>query len=181
MRRQAYIFVTVLMLLGCRAGGGLPGAAQTSPLITPEGASATYSTRSDSEAVAHSTTSSPRTTTGSGVLTGVLLLRTDDGLQPVVDVKLAIGETLSDDEDTERVVAYDPSSAPVAYTDSSGRFVFENLQSGRYGLILDIVLSSFLLYQEGTLNAILFDITDGEMTDLGNLEYSELPLPQSYR
>jgi hypothetical protein len=181
MRRQAYILITVLLLLGCRSGGGPADAAQTSPLITTERASATDSTRSDREEAARSTTSSPKTTTGSGVLTGVLLLRTDDGLQPVVDVKLAIGETLSDDEDTERVVAYDPSSAPVAYTDSSGRFVFENLQSGRYGLILDIVLSSFLLYQEGTLNAILFDITDGEMTDLGNLEYSELPLPQSYR
>ena len=181
MRRQAYILITVLLLLGCRSGGGSADAAQTSPLITTERASATDSTRSDREEAARSTTSSPKTTTGSGVLTGVLLLRTDDGLQPVVDVKLAIGETLSDDEDTERVVAYDPSSAPVAYTDSSGRFVFENLQSGRYGLILDIVLSSFLLYQEGTLNAILFDITDGEMTDLGNLEYFELPLPQSYR
>ena len=56
--------------------------------------------------------------------------------------------------------------------------MFEDLKSGRYGLILDIVMSSFLLYQEGTLNAVLFKITDGEMTDLGNLEYSELPLSQ---
>ena len=39
-------------------------------------------------------------------------------------------------------------------------------------------MSSFLLYREGTLNPVLFEITDGEMTDLGNLEYTELPLPQ---
>ena len=40
-------------------------------------------------------------------------------------------------------------------------------------------MNSFLLYKEGTLDAILFDITAGEVTDLGRLEYSELPLPQS--
>ncbi len=181
MRRQAYILVTVLLLLACRPSSGGSNAAQNSSLTTPERAGVTDSTGSDGEAGAQSETSSLETTTGSGALTGVLLLRTVDGLQPVVDVKLALGETLSDDEGTELVVAYDPSAAPFAYTDSSGRFVFENLQSGRYGLILDIVLSASLLYQEGTDNAILFDITDGEMTDLGNLEYSELPLPQSSR
>ena len=69
----------------------------------------------------------------------------------------------------------------MAYTDDGGHFVFEGLASGRYGLILDIVMGSFLLYQEGTPNAILFEITDGEITDLGSLEFSELPLPQSYR
>ena len=181
MKRQAYLFITVLLVLGCSASGGVPGAEQTSSLTTAERDSIAGSTLSDSGAAANSTSSSLDNTTGSGALTGVLLLRTEDGLQPVADVKLAIGKTLSDDEGTERVVAYAPSTAPVTYTDASGRFMFEDLQSGRYGLILDIVMSSFLLYQEGTPNAILFDITDGEITDLGSLEYSELPLPQSYR
>ncbi len=181
MGRQAYILVTVLLLLACRPSSARPDAAQNSPSTAPERAGVTDGSGSDSEAGAQPETSSLETTTGSGALTGVLLLRTVDGFQPVVDVKLALGETLSDDEGTERVVAYDPSAAPVAYTDSSGRFLFENLQSGRYGLILDTVLSASLLYQEGTDNAILFDITDDEMTDLGNLEYSELPLPQSSR
>lgn len=181
MNRQVYILVTVLLLLGCRASGGLPEAGQTSSLHTPDRVRATNSTRADGEAAAGSATASPGTTVGTGALTGVLLLRTEDGVQPVAEIKLAIGETLSDDEGTERVVAYDPSTAPITYTDASGRFVFEDLQSGRYGLILDMVLSSFLLYQEGTLNPILFAITDGETTDLGSLEYSELPLPQAYR
>ena len=181
MKRQTYIFITVILLLGCSASGGVPGAEQTSSLTTAERDSTAGSTLSDSEAGEDSTGSSLDSKSGSGALTGVLLLRTEDGLQPVADVKLAIGKTLSDDEGTERVVAYDPSTAPVAYTDASGRFTFEDLQSGRYGLILDIVMSSFLLYQEGTPNAILFDIADGEITDLGSLEYSELPLPQSYR
>ncbi len=177
MKRQAYILILVLLLQGC-SPGLLPDAAQPSPVNT---LTAFDNPRPDSEAVAHSATSSLKTTADTGALTGVLLLQTEDGLKPVADIKIAIGETLSDDEGTERVVAYDPSTAPVAYTDSTGRFVFGELQSGRYGLILDIVLSSFLLYKEGTPDAILFDITAGEMTDLGRLEYSELPLPQSHR
>ncbi len=171
MKRQTYILITILLFLGC--SGGIPGEEQTSSLTT-----AGRDSRAGSGTGSDSTSSSPENATGSGALTGVLLLKTEDGFQPVADVKLAIGETLSDDEGKERVVAYDPSTAPITYTDASGRFVFEDLESGRYGLILDIVMSSFLLYQEGTLDAVLFEITDDEMTDLGNLEYSELPLPQ---
>ena len=178
MKRQAVILVTVLVLLGCRGGNGATGAAQSSPAAPFERISTAEGERSDSLSAESSTAASPGAAAGSGALTGVLLLRTEEGLQPVADVKLAVGRTLSDDEGTEWVVAYDPSAAPVAYTDDSGRFVFEGLASGRYGLILDIVMSSFLLYQEGTLNAVLFEITDGETTDLGNLEYTELPLPQ---
>ncbi len=176
MKRQAYILIAVLLFLGC--SGGIPGEEQTPSLTTAGLDSREGSTSADSGAGSDSTSSSLENATGSGALTGVLLLKTEDGFEPVADVKLAIGETLSDDEGTERVVAYDPATAPVAYTDASGRFVFEDLESGRYGLILDIVMSSFLLYQEGTLNAVLFKITDGEMTDLGNLEYSDLPLSQ---
>ena len=160
MKRQAYVLFTVLLLLGCSAA-------------------ALESTRTDGEGVSTSPTPESRVVTGA--VTGALFLQTGNGLQPVVDVKLAIGETLSDDEGTERIVAYDPSAAPVAYTDASGRFKFEDVQAGRYGLILDMVMGSFLLYQEGTENAILFDISEGETTNLGDLEYTELPLPQSYR
>ena len=150
MKRQAAILVATLLLLGCRGGDGPPGTARSSPFVPLERVNAAEGGSTDSLSSESSTDSLPGTRTGSGALTGVLLLRTEEGLQPVADVKLALGGTLSDDEGTERVVAYDPSAAPVAYTDASGRFVFEGLASGRYGLILDIVMSSFLLYQEGT-------------------------------
>lgn len=121
--------------------------------------------------------SSLKTTAETGALTGVLLLKTQDGVEPVTDIKMAVGEVLVDDEGNERMVGYEPSVAPVSYTDSTGRFVFEDLKPGRYGLIVDIVLSSFLLFEEGTPNALLFDVKAGEVTDLGNLEYTDLPIP----
>ena len=130
MKRQAGILVTLLVLLGCMGGDGSPGTAQSSPYVPLERVNAAEGGRTDSLSSESSTDSLPGTKTGSGVLTGVLLLRTEEGLQPVADVKLALGETLSDDEGTERVVAYDPSAAPVAYTDASGRFVFEGWRRG---------------------------------------------------
>jgi hypothetical protein len=181
MRRRAWVLFLALLVLGCRPGGELPGAAQTSPQPTTGRTGATANPLANGEPAADSPTPPIKTTADTGALTGVLLLKTEDGLKPVVDIKIALGKPLSDDEGTERVVAYEPSTAPVAYTDATGRFVFEELESGRYGLILDVVLSSFLLYREGTIDAILFDITAGEVTDLGRLEYAELPLPQSYR
>ncbi len=181
MRRRAWILFLALLVLGCNPGREVPGAAQISPQLTPEQIGASANLPANGEAAADSPTPLIKTTTDTGVLTGVLLLKTEDGFEPVADVKVALGKTLSDDEGTERVVAYEPSTAPVAYTDATGRFVFEEIKSGRYGLILDVVLSSFLLYRDGTLDAILFDITAGEVTDLGRLEYAELPLPQSYR
>ena len=105
--------VLLLLLLGCNPGGAPSDAAQTPPAV-----------------VAHATTTSPETTAAKGALTGVLLLKTDDGLKPVADIKIAIGQTLRDDEGAERIVAYEPSTAPVAYTDAAGRFVFEELPIG---------------------------------------------------
>ena len=180
MRRGAWILLLVLLVLGCRPGGELPGAAQTSPQLTTD-RTATANPLPNGEPAADSPSPQIKTTADTGALTGILLLKTGDGFRPVADVKIALGKPLSDDEGTERVVAYEPSTAPVAYTDAAGRVVFEGLESGRSGLILDVVLSSFLLYREGTIDAILFDITAGEVTDLGRLEYAELPLPQSNR
>ncbi len=181
MRRRAWILFLTLLVLGCNSGREVSGAAQSAPQWTPEQVDASGNPPANREPPAGSPTPLIKTTADTGALTGVLLLKTEDGFRPVADVKIALGKPLSDDEGTERVVAYEPSTAPVAYTDAAGRFVFEDLESGRYGLILDVVLSSFLLYKDGTLDAILFDITAGEVTDLGRLEYAELPLPQSYR
>lgn len=181
MRRWAWTLLLALLVLGCRSGGELPSAAQSSPQLMTERTATAANPLANGEPAADSPAPQIKTTADAGALTGMLLLKTEDGFKPVVDIKIALGKTLSDDEGTERVVAYEPSTAPVAYTDAMGRFVFEGLESGRYGLILDVVLSSFLLYRDGTLDAILFDITAGEVTDLGRLEYAELPLPQSYR
>ena len=173
MRCQAWILILALLLWGCGSGreGEPPSAARIPSPAAPL----------DATGASHSTTPPLKTTAETGALTGVILLKTADGFKPVADIKIAIGETLIDDEGADRVVAYDPSAAPVAYTDAAGRFVFEEIPTGRYGLILDIVLSSFLLYKENSLDAILVDINAGEVTDLGRLEYSELPLPQARR
>lgn len=115
---------------------------------------------------------------GTGALVGVLLLWSDGELQPVADVKLALGEILRDDNGEERMVGYDASTAPTTITGPDGRFIFQDVPPGRYGLILDIVMSSFLLFDESSGEAMLIDIPADEVVDLGNLEYTSLPIPR---
>ena len=109
---------------------------------------------------------------------GVLLLWSEGELKPVANVKLALGEILLDDNGEERMVGYDASTAPTTTTDTDGQFIFRDIPPGRYGLILDIVMSSFLLFDESSGEAMLIDILADEVVDLGNLEYTSLPIPQ---
>ncbi len=69
---------------------------------------------------------------------------------------MALGESLVDDKGAERFVSYDAQLAPVSYTDSNGRFVFEEIKPGRYGLVLDLVVNQYLLHEADSSYTLLF-------------------------
>lgn len=69
--------------------------------------------------------------------------------------------------------AYVPSLDPLndrnGITDSQGRLVISLVPAGSYALVLVTPMGPILLEQEGSSDAIDFDITAGEVTDFGTV------------
>jgi hypothetical protein len=62
-------------------------------------------------------------------------------------------------------------------TDEQGNFTFINVPPGEYGLVLDQVIDSYLLLTpEG--ESLILTIVSNEQIDLGELNYTDLPVPQ---
>jgi hypothetical protein len=117
----------------------------------------------------------PTPGTDSGTVVGTILVNG----KPVGNLMIYLGEVLADDQGVERVASYGRSSSPRAYTNSEGRFVFSEIELGKYGLILDTVLSSFLLFEPDGEDPLLVQVTANEQADVGEIDYDELPIPES--
>ncbi len=184
LRRLSILVFSVFLLMGCNRN--VPPAQPNTPVRTPAEVSP-ESTVSPLVAVSVLPTPTPvptidlaaiQVTPDRGALVGVLLVRGTSGeMRPVANTKLALGEILTDEDGNERIVGYDPAAAPSTITDENGAFVLEDVPPGRYGLVLDIVMSSFLLFDEGSGDPLFVEVTAGEITDVGVLEYEALPIP----
>ncbi len=106
-----------------------------------------------------------------GAVKGTLLLKGE----PVVNVAVYLGGLITDDQGRELVAGYDRTSLIRAYTDNNGNFTIYNVPEGRYGVILDLVTQAYLLDTPDGTQSILLTVKNGEATDLGKLEYQELP------
>jgi hypothetical protein len=89
---------------------------------------------------------------------------------------LALAPTVRDEQGKELVAAYDPSTSPATYSDSEGYFYFANIAPGNYGLILDTVVSTYLLNDPGSNESIIVTLTSGQTIDLGEIVYDDLPV-----
>lgn len=110
---------------------------------------------------------------GLGAVTGIIL----DKKQPRPNAIIYLAEVISDEQGREMVASYDRSSSPRSETDAMGRFVFINIPPGRYGLILDTVVSAYLLHFPNEDLPFLFTVVADELEDIGELDYDNLPLP----
>jgi hypothetical protein len=110
-----------------------------------------------------------------GAIRGRLL--TDN--KPVVNVKLYLADVLKDEAGVERATSYDPTFSEWTTTDSDGNFYFVNIQPAKYGLVLDIVIASYLLPETDSENPLLITVEGSKTTEVGDLDYTGLPLPGS--
>ncbi len=113
----------------------------------------------------------PEPKSDSGVVTGLLLIKH----APATNAILYLAAVSKDDQGVERIASYDRSSSPRAYVDTNGRFVFADIPAGKYGVILDIVIDAYLLHDPESNDQFLFTVANGELTDLGELNYESLP------
>ena len=112
-----------------------------------------------------------------GRLSGTLLNSVAGEVSPVAAKTLYLAPIIKNAEGVNVVAALDRQSSPKAVTDENGNFAFPNLANGEYGLILDLVIESFLLKQPETEESLVIQILNGEKVELGELVYEDIPIP----
>lgn len=110
-----------------------------------------------------------------GTVTGVLVLAGDPD-RVVPEAILYLGEIITVADGQPALAALDKQTAPVTQTTLAGQFIFEDVPPGEYTLILDLIASTFVLNQPQDGDLII-QVNGGEITDLGELRYSDLPIP----
>lgn len=117
----------------------------------------------------------PQASSSSGVVVGTIQVNDE----PIPNLTIYLAEVLVDGEGEERVASYDRVNSPRAFSDVEGQFVFANIVPGKYGLVLDTVLSSYLLHLPQGDIPLVISVDAGEVTSVELLNYDSLPLPES--
>lgn len=108
---------------------------------------------------------------------GQMLVKQGDENRTVPEVKLYLAPAIKDEKGQEAFVGFDRQSPLQSITDSQGCFAFYDIPVGRYGLVLDDIISSYLLMRPDGQDAMLVVITDETtLQDLGQLIYDSLPV-----
>jgi hypothetical protein len=107
-----------------------------------------------------------------GNVTGKILLNG----QPVV-ASLFLAKIGADAKGTELVASFSAGESPRVEIDPQGNFVFVNIPAGRYALVIYTGVSGFLATLPGKEEAVTMTVDAGKTTDLGTMDYKELPLP----
>ncbi|MES4787709.1 MAG: hypothetical protein C4294_20005 [Nitrospiraceae bacterium] len=110
-----------------------------------------------------------------GSIKGVLMVRKDGAEKPVVNGNLYLADIKKDASGKEVGATFDRISSPRAFTDGEGRFMFSNVQPGRYGIVFDVIRNSYMLRQPTDGSDLIVTVTPGSQRDLGRLVYDSLP------
>lgn len=120
----------------------------------------------------------PQTTTTAGAVTGRIFVNDGQGFRPVTQIIVALAEIIKDENGNEIATGYDAVNSPRNDIRDDGIFVIENVPPGRYGIILDSVMTQVMLKDPENLdNSLLITVEADKVTDISNLVYASLPLP----
>lgn len=134
---------------------GTPSAALNSPLTSP-------------------VAPPPTRAAGTGMVRGRLLVKGSPD-RPVANVLLYLGSTVIDSDGKEKAVSLNRQSDPRTTTDQNGNFTFYNVRPGRYGLILDRVVATYMLNKPDQQGDLLIVVEADKEADFGPLLYDSLP------
>jgi hypothetical protein len=145
----------------------LPTAAEaSSPLPTATPAESTL----DSVSQGVPTPGQPDRST----ITGFLMTNTESPT-PVGEVSLYLATVHTDETGKPLAASFDRKTALHTQTDAAGRFVFVDVPSQQYALILDRISEAFLLNSPDDNSDMLLNPEAGEILDVGRLVYDSLP------
>jgi len=112
----------------------------------------------------------------SGTVTGRLSMLNSGNITPLKDEILYLAEVISNNEGKSSFASFDRINSPRTTTDAEGRFIFKNVKPGNYGLVIDVITASYLLNKPGTSDPILIEVIGGNVIDLGELIFEDLPI-----
>lgn len=91
------------------------------------------------------------------------------GYIPIAPQSIALGEIVSDDQGRP-IFLRSTDVGQKAQLLNAGVFVFNGVEPGRYGLVIDLGIGTFpILDNDGSI--LLFDVVAGEALDLGVLSF----------
>jgi hypothetical protein len=99
------------------------------------------------------------------VVLGVLVKPGTD--EPMSDQIVYLGGIVYSDKQKMPFVSLDQSASPRTATDDVGRFVFEDVPPGKYGLIVWTPVSSDLVSDPRTGETLILDVRAGDTIDVG--------------
>ncbi|MEJ2305014.1 MAG: hypothetical protein P8Y14_26120 [Anaerolineales bacterium] len=118
--------------------------------------------------------SSPTPNPEAGRVSGRILR----GKDPAGDITLYLAEVLKDSQGNELIASFSKADSPRTNTDPEGYFTFINIAPGKYGLVLDTVVDSYLLHYPDNDKEIIIAVEKGKEVNIGEISYDTLPLPQ---
>jgi len=94
---------------------------------------------------------------------------------PSIPYVLYLAPTVKDSKGQEIVFNFDRNIAIPAVPDNQGDFNFVNVPPGRYGMIFDLIATSYLMTVPGKQETLLITVNGNETVDLGRLNYEAPP------
>ena len=107
------------------------------------------------------------------VVQGHLLMKGKPFTQGII----YFSKVIQDNSGKDIVVGLDRTSPLNSDLSADGEFKVMNIPPGRYGIVLDLVSHGALLNIPGKKESYLIDVSKGQDLDLGDLNYTDLPVP----
>ncbi len=176
--RNFFFVLLLLLLTGCAAQPSSVAPTEANPatpIVTEaypppgESASTAYPMPVAPTPMAEET---PTKQAGTGEIKGVLLWNG----KPVSDFRIYLANIHATAEGENIAASIDPVSSPYTYTNSAGEFLFVNVQPDTYAFVLNNGVEGYLLYIPGKVEGLLAEVKADTVTDMGTLDYPDLPL-----
>jgi hypothetical protein len=175
MLKRYFLFLLIIMLAaGCAPAAtavSTPNQPATSPVEQPTAgptSPAGVAEADPSNAAPATTLTVPTPGPDAGVIVGTVFSTKMNG--PLPNMGVYLGEYMYMTPGPDYLVTIRQESSQHTFTDSEGRFVFDNVPPGKYPILLWTPFSSHVIPDEKREKELVVEVTAGKVIDLDQLE-----------